>query len=85
VSAQDGRAVTICNALNIRLQILVSDDGNLGLESVTVGGTVESEAFEVFCLGVLGENLGKDSLLDGVSVFGNLLDELKSHDKRGKN
>jgi len=47
VSAQDGRAVTVGNAFDIRPQIFVGDDRNLGLERVAVGGSVESEAFEV--------------------------------------
>lgn len=70
MSAQDGRAVTVSNAFDIRAQIFVGNDRNLGLEGVTVGGSVESEAFEVLGVGVLAENLAKDFLLNRVSVFG---------------
>jgi len=78
VSAEDRGAVTVSNALDIMLQILVRNDRNLGLESVTVRGFIELKPFEVLSLSVLAQNLGKHSLLDTVSVLGHFLDKAQS-------
>ena len=78
VSAEDRGAVTISNALDIRLQILVSNDRNLGLESVTGCGTIQLKPFQVLSLGVLAQNLGQDPPLDTVSISGHIFNELQS-------
>lgn len=78
VRAQDGRAVTVGNAFDVGLQIVVRNNRDLGFERFAVGGSVEVEAFQVLSVGVLGENLGEDFLLDGVCVPGHVFNELQS-------
>lgn len=75
--AQDGRAVTISNTLDLRLKIFVRNNGDFGLERVTVSRSVEPETFQVLGFGVLAQNLTENPLLHGVRVLGGLLYELK--------
>lgn len=75
MSGQDRGAVAISDALNLGLDILVRDNGNLRLEGLTVGGGTEFEAFKVLCVGVARENLRQHPLLDGVGVSGHFLNE----------
>ena len=74
---QDGQAVPVRDALDVRPQILVGHDGDLGAEGCAVGGTgaVEAAPAEVLGAGVAPEDLGQDALLHGVHVAGYLLDE----------
>lgn len=75
---EDVRAVTVGNALDLRLEILVSDDRDEGLESVTVRGTLEPKPPQVLGLRVAAQYLRKDPLLHRIGILGHLFDELES-------
>lgn len=72
---EDRGAVAVGDALDVRLQVLVCDDGHLGAEGGAVGGAGEAAAGEVLGPGIPGEDLGKDALLHSVDVGGHLFDE----------
>lgn len=77
MGGEDGGAITIGNTLNFRLDIVVGDDGEVGLEGGAVGGATEVEAFKVFGVGVAGEYGGQHFLLDGISITCGFLYELE--------
>lgn len=75
---EDGRAVAVGDAADVRQEVLVLHHGNLGPEGGAVGGAGEvAPVAEVLCLGVAGEDLPQDALLHGVRVGGHFLDEAK--------
>lgn len=74
---EDGGAIAVSNALDIRLQILVSNDRNLGFESVTIGSSVEMKPLQILCVGVSAQYLVQNPLLYRVWVLGHLVYELQ--------
>ena len=75
MGAEDGRFVAIGDAGDVRLDILVSDDGHGFFEGGSVGGG-EAVAAEVLHVSIDGEDFGEDTLLDLVGVGGDFFDEL---------
>lgn len=76
MSGEDGRAVSIGDPLDFRLDILVGNHGNLGFEGFAVSGAAELVASEILSLGVSAQNLGQNPLLDAGGVSSRLFDKL---------
>lgn len=74
---EDGRPVPVGDALDLRLEILVSDHREFGLERLSVSSSRETVPLQVFCLRVLAQNLRQHGLLHPVGVSGHLFYELE--------
>lgn len=68
LSREDGGQITICNPLDVMLQILVGDDRDVGLKALLVGYPVEAEAQQVLRITVLLQNPPQGLLLDHSGV-----------------
>lgn len=78
VRRENSRAIAISDTLDIRLQILVGNNRNLGFERVPICGSVEVESSKILRLRISTKYLTQNPLLDGISVPGHLVNELES-------
>ncbi|GER53356.1 quaternary ammonium compound-resistance protein [Striga asiatica] len=77
LGAENGGGVAVGYAVDIRQDVIVGDDGQNFLESFAVGPPVEGVPLQVLDIGIPGEYLGQDTLLDLVGVLGHVLDVLQ--------
>lgn len=70
--------ITISDTCDIGLEVIISDNGDKFLKSITVRMTRKTVAIKVFNISILCKDFGKDSLLDLVGVRSDIFDELKS-------
>lgn len=78
VGTKNRRFVSISNTIDISLDILVGDDRHEFLESVSVSMAIKTMSFQVLNVGIVGQDFGKNSLLDLISVTGGIFNKLKS-------
>lgn len=77
VGAENGRGVPEGDAVDIRKNVLVGDDGHDFLETISIKMAVETMPLQVLNVGISVEDFGQNTFLNLISIFGDLLDELK--------
>lgn len=79
LGAEDGRFITTRNAVNIMLNIFISDNRHNFFESLSISIAIKiTIALQVLDVRISRKYFSKDSLLDLISFGGNFFNEMKS-------
>lgn len=75
--AKDWGGIPIGNTVDIRLDILIGDNRHEFLETVTIDVAIKTMPLQVLNVSIEREDFFKDFLLDLISVWSNIFNELK--------
>lgn len=77
LGTEEGRLVAIGDPVDVGEDVLVADDRDDFLESFTIGAAIKAVPVEVLNMSVPRQDFGEDTLLDVVSVCGDILNEFE--------